>query len=177
MNSVLRITESKEFAKYINKIRLFLADLVFEYPLHDVWFEGVVTELVSNRKRQREILFITNSDDEIIGVSILKNTNSEKKICTLRVAKKSQGKGIGTLLVNESCKLLGTNKPIITVSQSKHKEFISLFKKFHFNLERIYYGKYNDMSVEYCYNGILLPESILKKEDIVDKKELLHYIA
>lgn len=164
MKQVLRITTNNDFNKYIKKIQFFLSDLVYEYPLHDIWFAGVVKELKYN-KNEREILFIV-SDDEIVGVSILKKTKYEKKICTIRVASNFQRKGLGTLLVEKSCEFLETRKPIITVSESKHPQFIKLFKHFNFNLEKKYYGKYCAMSTEYCYNGILLPETILKKEKI-----------
>ncbi|MBE5887056.1 MAG: GNAT family N-acetyltransferase [Lachnospiraceae bacterium] len=171
MNTVLRITEMKNMHEYLNKINIFLNDLVLEYPLHEQWFEGVAKQLVCN-SGEREILFVQNSEDDIIGVAILKKGLCEKKICTLRVAKEFQRRGIGTMLVKESCDFLNTNKPIITVSQTKHSEFIHLFKKFNFEIEKIYCGKYRDMCIEYCYNGILLPETILKEaQSYIESKD------
>ncbi len=163
MNKLLQITETDNLEKYINKIRTFLSDLVIEYPLHDQWFSGVVGELRKNTKT-REILFILNNSDEIVGVSILKKTKLEKKICTFRVAEKYQRQGIGTMLMKKSLEFLETDKPIITVSGSKHNEFIRLFKRFNFSLNMVYFGKYCDLSFEYCYNGVLSPETILKNQ-------------
>lgn len=164
MNKILQISKTKCFNKYINKIKHFLSDLVIEYPLHNKWFNGVVQELKKD-SNSREILFIINDLDEIIGVSILKKTNYEKKICTFRVAEKYQRQGIGTLLMRKSIEILETAKPIITVSESKYREFNKLFKKFNFCLKRVYVNKYQYSSIEYCYNGVLSPETILKHSD------------
>lgn len=168
MNQIIQITQNHNFDKYINKIQFFLTDLIDEYPLHDKWFKEIAKELKCNINKEREILFVKSENDEIIGVSILKKTEFEKKICTLRVAKNYQKKGIGTMLVKASCEFLATDKPIITVSQSRHHEFIRLFKQFNFTLDTIYCGKYCPGVKEYCYNGILLPESILKYDTIED---------
>lgn len=165
MNKILRISETECFDKYINKIKLFLSDLVIEYPLHNKWFKGVVKDL-KEKRYSREILFATNSMDEIIGVSILKRTNCEKKICTFRVAEKYQRQGIGTLLMLKSLEILETDKPIITVSESKHQEFKKLFQRFNFCLKKVYFGKYRYLTKEYCYNGVLSPETILKQDTI-----------
>ena len=164
MDKVLKITETASLEKYISKIRTFLSDLVIEYPLHDKWFTGVVEELKKNSK-SREVLFILNNLDEIVGVSILKKTKSEKKICTFRVAENYQRQGIGTMLMKKSLEFLETDKPIITVSGSKHNEFIRLFKRFNFGLNKVYFGKYRYLAIEYCYNGVLSPETILKSKN------------
>lgn len=177
MNQILQITQNQNFDKYINKIRFFLLDLVDEYPLHDIWFKEIAKELRSTINKEREILFIISENDEIVGVSILKKTEYEKKICTLRIADNYQRKGIGTMLVKASCEFLATDKPIITVSQSKHNEFIRLFKHFNFILNTVYYGKYKLGVNEYCYNGILLPESILKYDAMEDETVQVYQVA
>ena len=117
----------------------------------------------------REILFVISDFDEVIGVSILKKTHLEKKICTFRIAENYQRQGIGTMLMKTSLEFLNTNKPIITVSSTKHAEFIPIFKRFNFCLKKVYFGKYRNLKIEYCYNGILLPETILKSQNIVVK--------
>lgn len=177
MKQILKITNIDNFNKYIVKINDFLSDLIYEYPCHHIWFEGVVSELRDNQKNEREILFVVNDKDKIIGVSILKKTEFEKKICTLRVANEYQKRGLGTMLVKESCRLLETDTPIISVSQTRINEFIRLFKRFGFVLEKVYCGKYRPMINEYCYNGILMPESILKQNMIVDKPSLMNHSA
>lgn len=45
-------------------------------------------------------------------------------------------------------------------------EFQKLFNYFGFSLEKVYHSKYLSESDEYCYNGILLPESILRQNKV-----------
>lgn len=88
----------------------------------------------------------------------------KKKICTLRVDQNFQKNGIGKALVAKSMEILGTNEPIITVSNRKHNEFDRLLKYFGFKLESIYYEKYKLNTHELVYNGALSPETIIKPE-------------
>ena len=160
MNEMICLLKSENVQKTIKDVRFFLADLKYEYPEHEKWYDGMVQELESGMNRE---IIAAYDDRNIIGVAILKKSNLERKICSLRVAKEYQCNGIGTELVKRSFEFLETDKPIITVSQTKKMEFQKLFNYFDFSLERVYHGKYLPSSSEYCYNGILLPESILQQ--------------
>lgn len=161
MAEVRHFMENEYWVKTVEKVRVFLEDLRFEYPEHEKWYNGMVQELKNKKNRDMVIAY---DNKKIIGVSILKKEDAEKKICSIRVAKEYQKIGIGTELVKRSLDILETDKPIITVSQSKKEEFKKIFEFFGFSLETIYNGKYLPCSKEYCYNGILLPEKILKKD-------------
>ena len=163
MYEINRITESNNIYRDIILVRRFLSDLSLEYPYHDIWFEEVANRLI-NRNREREILFVLNEGGEVIAAAILKNTIEEQKICTLRVAREYQRKGLGTLLVKKSCELLKNSKPIISVSEEKNREFLRLFKRFDFRLTTVYPNKYKENALEYCYNGYLSPETILTND-------------
>ena len=72
--------EKKE--KKLAEIKSFLSDLVIEYPLHKTWFAGISQELVKPQLiSTREILLVIDKS-KIVGVSILKKTDDEQKICT-----------------------------------------------------------------------------------------------
>ncbi len=163
MYKIRRITESNHISKDIDLVRDFLSDLSSEYPLHDYWFDEVAKR-IKNKSREREILFVLNDEGVVIAAAILKNTIGEQKICTLRVAKRYQRKGIGSSLVKKSCELLNNSKPIITVSENKLKEFLPLFQAFGFIETEPYENKYKDNTREYCFNGYLSPETILTKD-------------
>lgn len=153
------LVQSEDMEEIFEDVRIFLADSVYYYPRHNEWYKGVVQELRDGTEREMIIVYDSKT---IAGVSILKKSQIEKKICSLRVAKEYRGKGIGTSLFKKSLEFLETDKPILTVSQGKKEEFQKIFNYFGFSLEQTYYGKYMPTLNEYCYNGILLPEDILQ---------------
>ena len=162
MNHLIRVSQEKNVERYINNTRRFLSGLVCEYPMHNEWFRGVASEMRSDLHKGREILLIVRDDEYIMGAAVLKKSNSEKKICCFRIAPIYQGQGLGTLLMKESFKILETEKPVITVSGQRAGQFKKILSYFQFSVERVYYEKYRPLTAEYCYNGILLPESIIK---------------
>ena len=144
---------SHEQAYYRNAIYNFLWRLNFEYTDFRKWYNGLFSENATlNNGREIIICFFQN---QIAGVSILKKSNKEKKICTLRVAKKFQKQGIGKDLILKSIEWLETDKPLITVRSSKAYQFEKLFQYFGFKQESIYYGYYSWLSSEIAYNGNL----------------------
>ena len=147
-----------EKIRYIRKLEKFLSDLVYEYPSHNEWYNKMIISMYTNF--DRDIILAVEKCD-IIGVAILKKTDIEKKICTLRVDEKYQNLGIGSMLVKKSIEILETERHIITVSSDKCGEFRKLFNYFGFNIETVYYNKYRNNTAEIVYNGILLPESLL----------------
>ena len=83
------------------KLKLFLADLAFEYPFFTEWLEKVFKELTLTDSRLI-LLCCDNGIFDIKGVSILKKTSDEKKICTLRVVKSYRNQGIGSCFLQKS---------------------------------------------------------------------------
>ena len=80
--------------KFINK------KLVYEYNNFEEWFSQLfISDILL--KNDREII-ICECDYQLAGVAILKNDDIEKKICTLRVAKRFQKQGIGQHLMELS---------------------------------------------------------------------------
>lgn len=162
MKKTTYLVQNENTEKAFEEVRIFLADSIHDYPRHDEWYRGIVREIKEGLDRD---IIIAYSGKEIAGVSVLKKSQLEKKICSLRVAKEYQGNGLGRALFRKSLDYLETDKPILTVSQNKKDEFQKIFKYFGFSLEQIYPGKYRPDLNEYCYNGILLPETILKRNE------------
>lgn len=157
--------------KIIYLVSKFLSDLVKDYPRHNEWYIKMVMSTWLNE--DRNILVCINSKGQIIGVSILKSSLSEKKICTLRVANKYQNKGIGRELVKKSFVWLDSDKPIVSVSESKKEQFDSIFKYFGFKLEQECIGIYQKDRVECVYNGVLSKQSLLNKNYEITASGLL----
>ena len=82
---------------YRMRIKIFLKKLVYEYNNFEEWFSQLfISDILL--KNDREII-ICECDYQLAGVAILKNDDIEKKICTLRVAKRFQKQGIGQHLM------------------------------------------------------------------------------
>lgn len=109
-------------------------------------------------------ILVLSAGREIAGILLTKD-GYEKKICTLRVDEKYRHRGIGSYLMQQSFRLLQTDKPIITVSENHLFEFNPLLIRFGFDLKKIYYNYYLFGNNEYSYNGYLT-DSIKDKKGI-----------
>ena len=125
-------------------------------------------------EKSSEILF----DLIDLGDAILKNDDIEKKICTLRVAKRFQKQGIGQHLMELSFEWLNDDKPLITIHNSKKHEFNKLFKRYNFELEEKKWGYYRLFRTELVYNGSL-PEKnfFFNRMEMIDlEKEIRQFL-
>ena len=137
----------------LQKVYWFLFFLNIEYPGFHSWFQNKVIPDLETRKK--EIIVITYGE-YIAGVSIIKNTNYEKKICTIRVGKYFRGQGLGRRLMEISLMELNADKPMITVSSYRYPQFQSIFNHFGFKIEDISYNYYRLRNDEICFNGQLI---------------------
>ncbi len=143
---------------YYREIYNFLKRLNIEYPGFSKWYHGLFLE---NRelRNDREII-ICEKEYRIAGVAILKSTEEEKKICTLRVASPFQRQGIGKKLMEMSFEWLQEDKPLMTMHKSKQHQFTALLEYYGFALEQAQWNYYNIFSTELSYNGILTKKKI-----------------
>ena len=162
--------------KSIYRIKIFLKKLVYEYNNFEEWFSQLfISDILL--KNDREII-ICECDYQLAGVAILKNDDIEKKICTLRVAKRFQKQGIGQHLMELSFEWLNDDKPLITIHNSKKHEFNKLFKRYNFELEEKKWGYYRLFRTELVYNGSL-PEKnfFFNRMEMIDlEKEIRQFL-
>ena len=112
---------------------------------------------------EKQIPRVFNGDGEIIickfenkvaGVTFLKRTENEKKICTLFVVEKYRKMGIGSLLIKEAFRYLGTTEPLIMIADYKVWMFDTMIRMYKWRLTQVMKrGYYNDYSQEFVYNG------------------------
>ena len=141
------IENKEEIDFYFNKIYKELFELENEYPYFKKWlFNKVKKEFILGKRE----IFIRFDKENIVGIAILKK--EEKKVCTLRVSKNYQKKGIGTSLLEDSISFLETNKPIISVNSLREKEFENIFKKFNFKKTTTLNNLYKNGEKEIFYN-------------------------
>lgn len=137
-------------AKYFSELRLFLSILEYDYPFFTSWLDKVFLEL--NSPKRKIILCLSNDDIHIYGVAILKDTQDEKKICTIRVERAYQNLGIGTVLVKMAQEILNCEKPLITVSEKLICDFLPFLRKFDFKLVSKVKSLYLEGHYEYFFN-------------------------
>ncbi|HCY44571.1 MAG TPA: hypothetical protein DHU33_04010 [Firmicutes bacterium] len=150
-----RILSKEDFEVLANKIFMITESLVQEYPEYKRWY--FFKQLKNIDSTEREILFVRNKEklDEIIAVACLKKTVLEKKICTLYVKENFRSVGIGSTLISEAFKFLGTTTPLITFADYKLKLFEPFIKKYNWKLVEVIDKAYNNNFKELCFNGKL----------------------
>lgn len=149
---------SEEFNKKNNQVFLFLHNLEVEYRGFSTWYWNKVVPSVLLRSKE---IIIAEFCGKIIGVAIIKNDKTEKKICTLRVKKEFMGQGIGRRLMECAFYELDTNMPFITVSSLRIVQFKKIFKYYGFKPSGLYANYYNSGKTEICFNGCLPGEIYL----------------
>lgn len=164
---MLRLTSVRQQeTREILKIYEALEELRREYPDFRHWyFHSVVPGLADG---SRSILLLKDGIKNA-GILIAKDDGREKKLCTLRVHPQYRGLGGGRLLLAAAQELLGTSKPLVTVSEDHLFEFRSLFQRQGYRLWGIYRDCYRPGCREYSFNGPLcskapvLPCRLLRK--------------
>lgn len=133
------------------RVRRLLTDLEICYPLFSEWLEKVFRELETTDTR-KIILCITNDIFNVVGVAIIKNTEEERKICTLRVSEQYQRQGIGSNLLQRAIHELKTPLPLITVSEIYLEDFKPFLYKHGFKLKDKVKSLYKKGQYEYFFN-------------------------
>lgn len=133
-----------------NKIYMTIDFVKADYPNHTKWYftKQLPETLHSDR---RNILFVKDKG-EIIGVVNLLNNDEEKKICSLYVKEEYRGQGIGSMLVEEAIKWLGTRYPIISLVEGRYGIYKPLLEKYNWKLTRVIDGYYKEGVVELFFN-------------------------
>ncbi len=139
------------------RIRAFLHDLNCNYPHFDEWLNNVLLKTATD---ERTIVMCLD-DERIAGLVILKDTADEKKICTLRVASGYRRRGVGTSLIGISQQILGTEKPLITVSDEHINVFRHFLSRFGFVQKSQVKSVYNYGHNEYYFNKPYQREYVL----------------
>lgn len=115
------------------------------YPGFNEWYDSKVIPKVASGERK---VFLAENDGNFCGALILKNTEKEKKICTLFVTEDSRFQNIGGDFLRIASDTLKTNKLPITVSDEAKKDFFNN-KSFNFFVESEEPNKYKHGMTEY----------------------------
>ncbi len=128
------------------------------YDDYAAWFRK--TFIPGLKKEERRYIVAREDKGNIVGCALLKNTPNEKKICTFFVRSDWRGRGVGTEMMKECFKILGSH-PLITVSHKNIDQFRPLLQRFGFKLsakkrvkDRIEYH-FNDERAEVIKRGLI----------------------
>jgi GNAT superfamily N-acetyltransferase len=122
------------------------------YPDFNHWYwNKVVPGVVLGTDK---VILGTNKN-EIVGISIIKDTITEKKLRALRIDDKYQKKGFGTGLIDKSLELLNEDKPLVSVSEDLLHLYSRIFiNRYDFDMTYVHKGLYQKGKLEYQFNGV-----------------------
>ena len=156
MNIILsRETLAQDPGSALRWLPKLLDDATFlraNYPKFDSWLLGKV--LPGLQTGERSILFEVR-ESTVAGVCIVKHSAEEKKLCTLRIRPEFESRGLGVRLFERAFEMLGTEQPLLSVSEATLRKFARLFEHFNFTRKAIYDGLYLPTISEFSYNGVL----------------------
>jgi GNAT superfamily N-acetyltransferase len=127
----------------------FLLPLSPDYPGIEHWYVRKV--MPGQREGTRKIIRIERQG-RLVAIGIGKKERSEYKICTVRVAPEYFGRGLGIRLFGELMDWMETDRPHLTISESKLVTFASIFSRFGYQLTSTHNGLYRPGRVELLYN-------------------------
>lgn len=123
------------------------------YPQLDEWLKKNFFPGLKDGSRKIVVAYAENNPDFPLGVSLLKDTDDEKKICCLFVREECRGHGIADRLVKKSCEALKTDKPLITVADRNLSQLQRLLDKNDFTFSYRKKGVYRASDTENYFNN------------------------
>lgn len=142
------------FNKLVSEILNVTIPVKKQYPNYKNWFLN--THIPNIGINRETVVALINNN--IVGVANLKFDNTEKKLCTLYIKEGFRFNKIGTELLNMSFEILGTNKPVITISDDVIFHLRKFILKNNWELSQKLDNFYSYDHNEYVFNGsIYLP--------------------
>lgn len=140
--------------RFVESITDDMAFLRGCYPDFDEWLLDKVIPGIYSGERTAVVEL---RDSAVAGLLIVKHTDNERKLCTLRVRPDFECRGLGVRLFEAAFELLGTDRPLLSISEPSIPKFARLLTHFGFSKEAVYGGRYLPHVNEISYNGFLEP--------------------
>lgn len=134
----------------VSKISHALEDVSKLYPDFQGWFRNKF--MPSFHMGERSILLAHNGS-ELCGVSLLKKTIEEDKICTFYVLPEFRGQKLGEALLDRSLEYFSTSDVLISVSTERVKELYPVLHSRGFQLESCIEDLYRQGNKEHFYRN------------------------
>lgn len=124
---VLSTMRDKNFSRAANEIYLLTDYNKLQYPEYYRWYyQTNIPRILSG---DGEAIFYLDGF-QIVGLSMLKRTEDESKICTLLIDEEYRKKGYSKLILEDSYDFLGTEKPLITIPEKRLDEFSKIIEAY-----------------------------------------------
>jgi GNAT superfamily N-acetyltransferase len=144
------------FQNLLPRIFDHLSELSGYYPGFDEWLEKkVLPGLMSG---ERSILLEYRRGD-LSGLAIVKDDESEQKLCCLRVLPPYQGTGVGLKLFERSFEVLNNDSPLLSIAEEQLVVFRKIFQYYGFEFAKIYPDYYRPFKAELSFNGLIESDS------------------
>lgn len=124
---ILSSMEGKNFSRAANEIYLLTDYNKLQYPEYFKWYyQTNIPRILSG---EGEAIFYLDGF-QIVGLSMLKRTDDEAKICTFFIDEEYRKRGYSSLLLEDSFGYLGTESPIITIPENRLDEFSKIIEAY-----------------------------------------------
>lgn len=119
--------KDKNFARGVHEMYMLTDFNHKQYPDYTEWFYG--TNVPRILKNEGSCLFCLDAFT-VKGLVFLKNTDTEKKISTLLIDEVYRNQRLASTLLEASFKLLGTDKPLITIPETTVDDFSQIINRY-----------------------------------------------
>ena len=149
---ILSNMKDKNFSKAVNEIYLLTDYNRLQYPDYYKWYyRKNLPRILSGNG---EAIFYLDGF-QIVGLSMLKKDEEEKKICTLLINNEYRKQGFSSLILEDSFKFLETETPLITIPEKRLEEFSKIIETYNWTPSQI--------TDEYYSKEIIFNQKVLKK--------------
>ena len=124
---VLSTMRDKNFSRAANEIYLLTDYNKLQYPEYYKWYYQ--TNIPRILDGEGEAIFYLDGF-QIVGLSMLKRTADESKICTFLIDEEYRKKGYSKMILEDSYEFLGTEKPLITIPEKRLDEFSKIIEAY-----------------------------------------------
>ena len=151
---VLSDMKDNNFSKAVNEIYLLTDYNKLQYLDYYKWYyQKNLPRIIAGNG---EAIFYLDGF-QIVGLSMLKKTMDESKICTLLINQEYRKRGYSSKILEDSYEFLGTEKPLITIPEKRLDEFSKIIRA---------YGWVESETTNEYYS----PEVIFNKSKVLNKK-------
>ena len=142
--------KAETLVDFLNSFKL-IENLKDHYPDFNNWYWNKVIPRIEEDISTIIMCYMRN---ELIGISIIKKSLKENKLCAVRIKEEFKNRGYGLYIIDESLKILNNNKPLCSVSSEMINDYSRMFiNRYNFDLTHVYNGLYTKGKLEYEFNG------------------------
>ncbi len=124
---ILSHLHDKNFSKAVNEIYLLTDYNKNQYPEYYKWYyQKNIPRILDG---SGEAIFYLDGF-QVVGLTMLKRTSEEAKLCTLLINEEYRKRGYASLLIEDSFAFLETEKPIITIPEHRLDEFAKIIEAY-----------------------------------------------